>query len=66
MRARIVNMDKNIRQSLGLFLWQIFEVENIKIVQHGRKYPRETKWINCLRGNWRPIRFLWYEVEILE
>jgi hypothetical protein len=59
-------MDKNIRASLGLYLWQVFEVKSVTIGQIGRKYPRETKWINCLSGNGRPIRFLWYEVEILE
>jgi hypothetical protein len=58
-------MDKNIRQSLGLYLWQIFEVKNIEIVQQGREYPRETKWVNCLMKNGKPVRFLWYEVELL-
>jgi hypothetical protein len=58
-------MDKNIRQSLGLYLWQIFEVKNIEIVQQGRKYPRETKWVNCRMKNGKPVRFLWYEVELL-
>ena len=65
MRARLVHMDKNIRQSLGLHLWQVFEVKNIEIRQKGRKYPRETKWVNCLMKRGKPVRFLWYEVELL-
>lgn len=58
-------MDKNIRTSLGLYLWQVFEVKSIIIEQTGRKYPRETKWINCVLKNGKHVRFLWYEVEIL-
>lgn len=61
-------MDKNVRQSLGLYLWQIFKVKKIEIHTTGRKYPTETKWIYCEnhKSPTKETRFLWYEVELLE
>lgn len=58
-------MTPEMRKWLGLFLWEVFEVVEIHIYTTGRKYPRETKWIYCIRKDGNPIRFLWYEVELI-
>jgi hypothetical protein len=64
MRARLINMKPELRKTLQVYLWQIFPVESITISTTGRKYPHETKWINCKMKD-KSIRFLWYEVELL-
>lgn len=64
MRARLVTMSLEMRQALGLHLWSIYPVKEIVVYASGWKYPRETKWVYCYRNN-KEIRFLWYEVEII-
>lgn len=67
MRARLMNMAKDMKRLLGIYSFQFFNVVDIVIVQQGWKYPRETKWVNCINTKTKkPIRFLWYEVEIIE
>lgn len=68
MRARIIHMDKEVRKTLGIYLWQIFKVKEIRIEKSGYKYKRETKWVYCFypKPTHKEIRFYWYEVEIIE
>lgn len=66
MRCRIVNMKNEYRESLGVYLWQCFDVIEIRIERSGWKYPRETKWVYCVPDGTPCRRFLWYEVELLE
>lgn len=65
MRCRLMYMTKEMRKTLGLYLWEIFEVKSITIETTRHKYARETKWVNCYRNNGKNVRFLWYEVEII-
>jgi hypothetical protein len=65
MKARLVYMNKELRQLLGLHLWEVFEVKSIQIVTTRHKYQRESKQINCKRKNGKHIMFYWYEVELL-
>ena len=65
MRARLLYMKSDLLKQLGIYRWQVFPVEGIKIVRSGWKYPRETKRIDCRMPNGKPIMFYWYEVEIL-
>lgn len=58
-------MPTQMRIDLGLYLWEVFQVDTIEITYSGSKYRRETKWVCCTRKNGRKIRFLWYEVELL-
>lgn len=59
-------MKPEIRKALGYYLWQVFEVIEIRIETAGRKYPRETKWIYCVPDGTPCRRFLWYEVELIK
>lgn len=66
MRCRLLYMRPLERQTLGVFLYQVFEVEKIQVYTNGWKYPRESKQIHCINPKTkRKIMFYWYEVELL-
>lgn len=58
-------MDKQTREVLGLYLWEVFEVVSIRIITTRHKYKRESKQIICRRKNGQHTMFYWYEVEII-
>lgn len=64
MRARLIAMKPEVRKVINIYLWQIFEVVDIRVYQHGRKYPSESKQVYCKNGN-RTTMFYWYEVELI-
>lgn len=64
MRFRITHVSKEVRQAIGVHLWQIFDVVEVKITQSGTKYPRQTKYVICKNGN-KKTKFYWYEGELL-
>lgn len=67
MKARLMHMSKEMRKSLGLHLWSVWNVEKIVIYTSGRKYPREEKWVYCIHPKTnKRTRFLWYEVEVIK
>lgn len=65
MRARLVCMNPELRKQLKVYLWQIFEVIDVKVYSIGRKYPSETKQVFCKNGT-RKTMFYWYEVELID
>jgi hypothetical protein len=65
MRARLLYMNSELRKQLGVYLWQVFKIDEVKIYTIGRKYPAESKRVYCIRPNGKKIMFYWYEVEIL-
>ncbi len=64
MRARLLYMKPEIRNSIGVSLWQIFPVLEIKTFQNGYKYPRQSKQV-FVNNNGKRLMFYWYEVELL-
>jgi hypothetical protein len=67
MRFRLTHMKKETRKVLGIYLWQVFPVIEVRIETSGWKYPRETKWIYCKcdQSSTGHRRFLWYEGELI-
>lgn len=65
MKARLMHMSLEMRQSLSVHLWSVWDVEKIEIGCTRHKYERWTKWVYCVHPKTkRTIRFLWYEVDI--
>lgn len=66
MKCRLLYMSSELRRTLGIFLWQVFDVVKIQVYTIGRKYPSESKHIHCVnQKTGRKIMFYWYEVEII-
>lgn len=64
MRARLLYMKPEVRRQLGVYLWQVFEIIEVKIYENGWKYPRQSKQVICKNGT-RQTMFYWYEVELI-
>lgn len=66
MIARLLYMKPDVRRVLGISLWQMFDVIEVKVFENGWKYPRQTKQVICKKPDGKKIMFYWYEVELLE